>query len=389
MTQIIAPVKNLLVIDSQVNNWQSLSAGVGTDTTVLILDSGSDGLTQISDYLTTLAASTPDFVALQSLQIISHGSAGRLLLGSSTVTTGSLKHYTSQLASIGSNLTATGDILLYGCNVAAGQSGLDFINLFSTLTSADVAASNDITGSAALGGNWKLEASTGAIEAASALSANTQATYADSLAVIIPVVTVTTGITPIEGASGSFIVTLDSPAPAGGLTINYNVSGTATLNTDYTVSAGANVTAVTAGSFTVAAGQTTANLTINAVYDGIADPNETIKLSLNKGTGYQFSYAAAFDPKVDFATGSYPSSVSIGDFNGDGKTDLAVANFYSDTVSVLLRNAANTGFDPRSLSDLRFNTTINFLFRIFDIPNDLEFRLDKWLCWHIYNYKWN
>ncbi len=119
MTQIIAPVKNLLVIDSQVNNWQSLSAGVGTDTTVLILDSGSDGLTQISDYLTTLAASTPDFVALQSLQIISHGSAGRLLLGSSTVTTGSLKHYTSQLASIGSNLTATGDILLYGCNVAA------------------------------------------------------------------------------------------------------------------------------------------------------------------------------------------------------------------------------------------------------------------------------
>ena len=154
----------------------------------------------------------------------------------------------------------------------------------------------------------------------------------------IPVVTLTTGITPVEGASGSFIVTLDSLAPAGGLTINYKVSGTATLNTDYTVSAGANITAVTAGSFTIAAGQTTANLTINAVYDGIADPNETIKLSLSQGTGYQFSYPAAFDPKVDVATGSYPNSVSVGDFNGDGKTDLAVTNYSIDFQKLNFQN---------------------------------------------------
>ena len=172
MTQVIAPVKNLLVIDSQVSNWQSLAAGVGSDTAVLIVDSSSDGLTQISDYLRTSAASTPDFTPLQSLQIISHGSAGSLLLGSSTVTTANLKQYTSQLTNIGSSLTTTGDILLYGCNVAAGQSGLDFINLFATLTNADVAASNDVTGSAVLGGNWQLEASTGSIESTLTLSNN-------------------------------------------------------------------------------------------------------------------------------------------------------------------------------------------------------------------------
>ena len=61
MTQVIAPVKNLLVIDSQISNWQSLAAGVGTDTAVLILDSSSDGLTQISAYLTTFAASTSTY----------------------------------------------------------------------------------------------------------------------------------------------------------------------------------------------------------------------------------------------------------------------------------------------------------------------------------------
>ncbi|MEI6336909.1 MAG: DUF4347 domain-containing protein, partial [Methylococcaceae bacterium] len=165
MNQLIAPVKNLLVIDSQVSNWQSLANAATADTAVLILDSGSDGLTQISDYLTTLAASSQAFVPLQSLQIISHGSAGSLSLGSTPLTTANLKQYTSQLATIGNALTATGDILLYGCNVAATPVGLDFINQFAALTSADVAASTDLTGATALGGNWVLEAATGVIEA--------------------------------------------------------------------------------------------------------------------------------------------------------------------------------------------------------------------------------
>ena len=54
-----------------------------------------------------------------------------------------------------------------------------------------------------------------------------------------------------------------------------------------------------------------------------------------------------FEPKVDFATNSEPSSVSVGDFNGDGKLDLAIPNYINFTVSVLLRNSANTGFDPK------------------------------------------
>jgi Domain of unknown function (DUF4347)/FG-GAP-like repeat len=43
-----------------------------------------------------------------------------------------------------------------------------------------------------------------------------------------------------------------------------------------------------------------------------------------------------FDPATNFTVGSNPSSVTAGDFNGDGDLDLAVANTNSGNVSVLL-----------------------------------------------------
>src|SRR6266496_624870 len=42
---------------------------------------------------------------------------------------------------------------------------------------------------------------------------------------------------------------------------------------------------------------------------------------------------ASFGPKTDFGTGARSRSVAVGDFNGDGKLDLAVA---AGTVSILL-----------------------------------------------------
>jgi len=50
---------------------------------------------------------------------------------------------------------------------------------------------------------------------------------------------------------------------------------------------------------------------------------------LGTGTG-------SFGAKTDFDTGSSPISVAVGDFNGDGKLDLAVANHISNNVSILL-----------------------------------------------------
>src|SRR5215813_9935645 len=55
----------------------------------------------------------------------------------------------------------------------------------------------------------------------------------------------------------------------------------------------------------------------------------TVSILLGTGTG-------SFGTKTDFDTGDAPNSVAVGDFNGDGTLDLAVANSYSNTVSILL-----------------------------------------------------
>src|SRR5207247_6027086 len=47
-------------------------------------------------------------------------------------------------------------------------------------------------------------------------------------------------------------------------------------------------------------------------------------------------------PVAEYGAGISPISMAIGDFNGDGKPDLAVANTYSNTVSVLLGNGDGT-----------------------------------------------
>jgi VCBS repeat-containing protein len=49
-----------------------------------------------------------------------------------------------------------------------------------------------------------------------------------------------------------------------------------------------------------------------------------------------------FGPAANVATGDGPASVAVGDFNGDGNPDLAVANQLANTVSVLLGGAGGS-----------------------------------------------
>ena len=72
-----------------------------------------------------------------------------------------------------------------------------------------------------------------------------------------------------------------------------------------------------------------------------------------------------FTPSAYLYTGTDPIFAAVGDFNGDGKLDLAVANFGSYTVSIFLGNGDGTfntvaqspatGIEPRSVAVGDFN----------------------------------
>ncbi len=54
-----------------------------------------------------------------------------------------------------------------------------------------------------------------------------------------------------------------------------------------------------------------------------------------------------FQPPVTHSVGDGPVAIVSGDFNGDGRTDLATANMWGENVSVLLGNGDGT-FQPQA-----------------------------------------
>jgi hypothetical protein len=58
----------------------------------------------------------------------------------------------------------------------------------------------------------------------------------------------------------------------------------------------------------------------------------------------------SFGAATNFAAGDGPQWVAVGDFNGDADPDLAVANSFSDNVSVLLGGAGGSFSGPTNLT---------------------------------------
>ena len=59
--------------------------------------------------------------------------------------------------------------------------------------------------------------------------------------------------------------------------------------------------------------------------------SNSVSVLLGNGDG-------SFQAAQNFGAGSAPSSVAVGDFNSDGALDLAVANWNSNNVSVLINS---------------------------------------------------
>jgi hypothetical protein len=76
-----------------------------------------------------------------------------------------------------------------------------------------------------------------------------------------------------------------------------------------------------------------ATVFLNCV-NNICSPGDAVVL-IGNGDG-------TFQPPVQYTVGLQPENLVVGDFNGDGKPDLAVSNYGASTVSILLGNGDGT-----------------------------------------------
>ena len=168
--------KEIIFIDSAVEDSWILAQGVKPGIEVIFLEPNRDGIRVLSEVLARRRR-------IDALHIVSHGASGSLQLGNSQFDAGDLETRGGELCDWAAALSEKADILIYGCNVAAGDAGAAFVRKISKLTGASVAAADDLTGSAEKGGNWKLKVRAGTVRASLPFQPETLSAYPSVLAV--------------------------------------------------------------------------------------------------------------------------------------------------------------------------------------------------------------
>ena len=178
------PETELIIIDPAVHDpymlYQALNAkfkqhlGQNNKTKIVFLRPELEPLQQIRNAI-------KDTADLSQLSIISHASNGALFLSGKWIDMDYINHHESMMSEIGSSLKKGADLKLYGCNLASGVSGKNFVNRVAELTQMDVAASTDTTGGVKQGHNWDLEYRVGNIDSRSLFSEALPTSYSSTL----------------------------------------------------------------------------------------------------------------------------------------------------------------------------------------------------------------
>jgi hypothetical protein len=313
---------SILFIDSAVEHYQHLLVDLEPSIKVIFINRQEDGVQKITD---TLAQNH----RCRVVHIISHGSPGCLYLGNTQLSLATLDSYARALQSwftpFGCD-AVTPSLFLYGCSVAAGDAGDEFLNKLYCLTQASIAASTTLTGHRSLRGNWNLEYEIGQVENTLPIAHDVLVTYPGVLAVptIIDTATLTrslaedttlsiTGLSVTDPDAGQIqTVTLAvtqgklALASTNGLT---GVTGNGTGNISFSGLV-ADVNAALNG-MTYAA---------NTNYNG----NETLSIVVNDGTQSATQSVAIAVTPVNDAPTIAPTAAIVAE---GGNTTFASSNF--------------------------------------------------------------
>ena len=213
----VLPASILLLVDEGLQDYATFGEQLATtgSTEILYLSTETDGVQQISEILGSRGN-------ISQLHIYSHGQPGSIRLGTETLDLAGLEGpYRDQVLRWRKSFDADADIFVYGCRVADGPAGIEFVQALGQAAGTNVAASSDVTGAERLGGDWVLESTFGDVD--ETLVRRPEREYAGTLpsplentgAEASPIYQVPDGVTEVRLAQvGTAIILSDeSPVP--------------------------------------------------------------------------------------------------------------------------------------------------------------------------------
>ncbi|MFD2318210.1 DUF4347 domain-containing protein [Delftia deserti] len=188
---VASPVSELVIVDSAVQDRAVLQRALKPGVQMVEIDASRPGLPQLVQALAS-------FKNLSAVHVVSHAEAGVLLLGSSRITAESIKGEIESLAALRNAVRPGGDLLFYGCDLAATPEGEQLLDIVQHATQLDMAASSNATGNLAQGGDWQLEVRRGHVDTQLAFSDKALADFSG----VLQAANGTYGFVPVTNWSG-------------------------------------------------------------------------------------------------------------------------------------------------------------------------------------------
>src|SRR4028119_1756525 len=369
-------MREIAFIASDIPDSKTLISGIKKGIETAILDPNRDAIAQIGETLKGKKYS--------AIHIICHGAPGHLQLGNTALNIETLPQYTFLIQQWRESLSAEASILLYGCNVAesVGAGSPTYLRIIDNsnkpaptppsrtqsppprnhhtrappppggnqclpqlhqLTGAFIVANPNPTGNWERGGTWKLTSSIppSPTQPKLAFTETALKTYSGILGLAPKVDFPTVGgpqsvsIADINGDGSPDVAVANVYSNTTSILINTTPTGGTTPTFAPTVDFPTGN-----GPFSVSIGDINGDGKPDVATANV-NPTGSINMllyttSILINTTPTGATTPTFAPKVDFPTGNSPNSVSIGDFNGDGSPDVAVANGASDTTYILI-----------------------------------------------------
>jgi predicted outer membrane repeat protein len=328
----------LVLIDSAIPDYSSLVVGVVPNVEIAILNAQQDGVEQ----LLALLANRPDVTAIH---LFAHGSPGTLNLGNAQLSLSTIDRYA---ASPNWSALAGIDLVLYSCDLAAGEAGKAFLHKLQMLTGSRIATSSTRIGNAALNGNWELDVRIGEIEPAIVLEPEVMTAYAGVLATITVTNTNNSGAGSLRDAistarNGDTIAFVSSLA-----------NRTITLGSQLDISAGKNlmIDGTGAPGLTISGNNTTRILQLNSNQDF---PTSLTVKNLTLANGYTSDRGGAIHTthKGVLTVENVTFNNNTGD-KGGGAIFSAFEGALTVTGSKFNGNKATAGNDERGAGAIAF-----------------------------------